>query len=101
TRDHGFWKIAPAGKVKATHRRYKPHTLVVETTFETQHGEVRITDFMPPRDEHSTVMRIVQGIRGEVEMRMDLAIRFDYGRTIPWVTSTDGELRAVAGPDMI
>ena len=35
TRDHGFWKIAPAGKVKATRRQYKPHTLIVETTFET------------------------------------------------------------------
>ena len=101
TQDHGFWKIAPAGKVKATRRQYKPHTLVVETTFETPKGEVCVTDFMPPRDDHSNVVRIVRGVRGEVAMRMDLAIRFDYGRTIPWVTSTDGELRAVAGGDMI
>ena len=101
TRDHGFWKIAPAGKVKALHRQYKPHTLIVETTFETPDGEVRVTDFMPPHDEHSSIVRTVHGVRGEVAMRMDLAIRFDYGRTIPWVTSTDGELRAVAGGDMI
>lgn len=101
TRDHGFWKIAPAGKVKTTQRRYKPHTLVVDTTFETPDGEVCITDFMPPRDDHSNLVRIVRGIRGEVAMRMDLAIRFDYGRTTPWVTSTNGELRAVAGPDML
>ena len=60
-----------------------------------------MTDFMPPRDEHSSLVRIVRGVRGEVAMRMDLAIRFDYGRTIPWVTSTDGELRAVAGGDMV
>jgi GH15 family glucan-1,4-alpha-glucosidase len=101
TRDHGFWKIAPAGKIKAIRRQYKPHTLIVETTFETSSGEVCVTDFMPPRDDHSNLVRIVRGIRGEVDMRMDLAIRFDYGRTIPWVTSTDGELRAVAGGDMI
>jgi GH15 family glucan-1,4-alpha-glucosidase len=56
---------------------------------------------MPPRDDHSSLVRIVRGVRGEVAMRMDLAIRFDYGRTIPWVTSTDGELRAVAGGDMV
>src|SRR5690242_20341215 len=56
---------------------------------------------MPLRDEHSTIVRIVEGVHGEVSMRMDLAIRFDYGRTIPWVTSTNGELRAVAGPDMV
>jgi GH15 family glucan-1,4-alpha-glucosidase len=101
TPDHGFWKIAPAGKVKASRRQYKAHTLIVETTFETAKGEVCVIDFMPPRDDHSNVVRIVRGVSGEVAMRMDLAIRFDYGRTIPWVTSTDGELRAVAGGDMI
>lgn len=101
TRDHGFWKIAPAGKVKSIRRQYKAHTLVVETTFETAKGEVCVTDFMPPRDEYSSVVRIVRGIRGEVAMRMDLAIRFDYGRTTPWVTSMKGEWRAVAGPDMV
>src|SRR5665213_644270 len=101
TRDHGFWKIAPAGKVKTIRRQYRGHTLVVETTFETAKGEVCVTDFMPPRDEHSSVVRIVRGIRGEVKMRMDLAIRFDYGRTTPWVTSMQGEWRAVAGPDMV
>src|ERR1700733_5576766 len=101
TRDHGFWQIAPAGKVKAVWRQYQAHTLVVETTFETEDGEVCLIDFMPPREKHSHVVRIVRGIRGRVAMQMDLAIRFDYGRTIPWVTSTDHELRAIAGEDMV
>jgi len=101
TRDHGYWKIAPAGRVTATRRQYKPHTLIVDTTFETPDGVVCVTDFMPPRDENSSLVRIVRGIRGEVAMRMNLAIRFDYGRTIPWVTSANGELRAVAGRDMV
>ena len=35
TRDHGFWKIAPKGKVKAVRRQYQAQTLVAETTFET------------------------------------------------------------------
>ncbi len=101
TRDNGFWKISPTGRVRSTHRRYQPHTFVVETTFETKDGEVCLVDFMPPRDRHSHVVRMVRGVRGKVTMRMDLAIRFDYGRTIPWVTSTEHELRAVAGSDMI
>jgi GH15 family glucan-1,4-alpha-glucosidase len=100
TRDHGFWQIAPAGKVKTIRRQYEAHTLVLETTFETKDGEVCLIDFMPPRESHSHVVRIVRGIRGRVAMQMDLAIRFDYGRTIPWVTSTDHELRAIAGDDM-
>jgi GH15 family glucan-1,4-alpha-glucosidase len=100
TRDHGYWKISPAGKVKAIRRQYEAHTLVLETTFETKDGEVCLIDFMPPRDKHSHVVRIVRGVRGRVAMQMDLAIRFDYGRTIPWVTSTKNELRAIAGDDM-
>jgi GH15 family glucan-1,4-alpha-glucosidase len=101
TRDHGFWQIAPVGEVKAIRRQYEAHTLVVETTFETKEGEVCVIDFMPPRKKHSHVVRIVRGVRGRVPMQMDLAIRFDYGRTIPWVTSTDHELRAIAGDDMV
>ena len=101
TKDHGFWKIAPKAKVKAVRRRYEPGTLVVETTFETARGEVRVTDFMPPRGRDSDVVRIVRGVRGRVVMRMDLAIRFDYGRTIPWGTSNGGDWQAVAGPDRV
>src|SRR5712664_3755686 len=71
------------------------------TTFETKDGEVGLIDFMPPREKHSHLVRMVRGIRGRVAMQMDLAIRFDYGRTIPWVTSRDHELRAVAGEDML
>jgi GH15 family glucan-1,4-alpha-glucosidase len=101
TADHGYWKIWPAGRVKVTRRQYQAGTLVVETTFETKDGEVCLTDFMPPRDDHSHVVRMVRGVRGKVAMQMDLAIRFDYGRTIPWVTSADYGLRAVAGSDMV
>jgi GH15 family glucan-1,4-alpha-glucosidase len=101
TRDHGFWQIAPKGKVKAIRREYVGHTLIVETTFETREGEVCLIDFMPPREKHSHVVRIVRGIRGRVAMQMDLAIRFDYGRTIPWVTRTGEGVRAIAGTDMV
>jgi GH15 family glucan-1,4-alpha-glucosidase len=101
TKDHGFWKIAPKGRVKTVRRRYEERTLVVETTFETAKGEVRVTDFMPPRGDNSDVVRIVRGVRGRVAMRMDLAIRFDFGRTIPWVTSKGHDWQAIAGPDRI
>lgn len=101
TRDHGFWQIFPKGTVKAIRRQYEAKTVIVETTFKTKEGEVCLVDFMPPRETHSHVVRIVRGIRGRVAMQMDLAIRFDYGRTIPWVTATEDGLRAVAGSDMV
>jgi GH15 family glucan-1,4-alpha-glucosidase len=107
TRDHGFWGLAPAGEVTMTRRQYREGTLIVETVFETARGEVCVTDFMPPRGRHSKVVRIVRGERGSVRMKMELRLRFDYGRTVPWVTSGGGskdknsEWRAVAGPEMV
>ena len=101
TSDHGYWKISPAGKTRTIRRQYRPHTLIVETTFVTAGGEVCVTDFMPPRGQNSDIVRIVRGVHGKVAMRMDIAIRFDYGRTIPWVTRSGHDLRAIAGPDMV
>ena len=101
TADHGFWKIAPEGKIRKASRNYAEQTMVVETTFETSSGAVMLIDFMPLRTEHSNVVRIVRGLRGKVAMHTELALRFDYGRTVPWVTRRGEELHAVAGPDMV
>ncbi|MGB9076127.1 MAG: glycoside hydrolase family 15 protein [Terracidiphilus sp.] len=98
--ENGFWKIAPAKGRFRTSRRYRPHTLILETTFETPEGAVRLIDFMPARGGRSDVFRIVQGLRGKVPMRMELALRFDFGRTVPWVTHIRGGMRAVAGPNL-
>ena len=72
-----------------------------ETTFVTEAGEVSLVDFMPPGGENTYLVRLVKGIRGIVDMRSKFALRFDYGRTVPWVTQNDDELHAVAGPDMV
>ena len=86
TAENGYWRIRPEEEIVEMRRRYRPGTMIVETTFVTEDGEVCLTDFMPPRGKHSDVVRIVQGVRGKVKMRMDLVLRFDYGLTIPWVT---------------
>ena len=101
TQDHGFWKIAPTRNPGTVTRRYLPNTLIVETTFTTSSGTVVLVDFMPLRGHNSDLVRIVRGVSGSVKMSMQLAVRFDYGRTIPWVTHTDFGLRAIAGPDMV
>jgi GH15 family glucan-1,4-alpha-glucosidase len=99
--NHGHWLLAPAAGGRATRRRYRDHTLVLETEFETPEGAVRIIDFMPIRDQTVDVVRIVEGLRGHVPMQMHLTIRFDYGQTIPWVRDIGGALVAVAGPDAL
>jgi GH15 family glucan-1,4-alpha-glucosidase len=99
---NGRWRIAPAGEVLGVARRYRPDTLILETTLETETGTVRVTDFMPPRGEASHLVRLVEGVSGEVAMRMELAVRFDYGATTPWVVrDEDGTLRGLAGPDLV
>src|SRR3954471_16228527 len=96
--EKGRWQIVPTGVTKVE-RRYRESTLILETEFETNQGSVRLIDFMPLRDRYSNLVRIVEGIHGEVEMNMELVIRFDYGNTIPWVTQQeDGTLNAIAGP---
>jgi GH15 family glucan-1,4-alpha-glucosidase len=100
TPDNGYWKIAPLeGEWRST-RRYRDHTLILETTYEHSGGVARLIDFMPPRGRHSDVVRIVEGVRGAVPMRMQLALRFEYGRTVPWVTAIGDGIRAVAGPNL-
>ena len=100
TEEHGCWKIVPAdGKWKTT-RRYRPHTLILETTFEHADGSFRLIDFMPVRQQNSHIVRIVKGLRGNVAVRMELALRFDYGRTVPWVTRIKNGVRAIAGPHL-
>jgi GH15 family glucan-1,4-alpha-glucosidase len=100
TEENGYWRMAPAEGAYTASRRYRDHTLILETTFEQPGGAVRLIDFMPPRGRHSDVVRIVECVRGSLSMRMELALRFDYGRTIPWVTGTRDGMRAVAGPNL-
>jgi GH15 family glucan-1,4-alpha-glucosidase len=101
TEQHGRWLLAPAGEVRAVRRRYRGDTLVLETEFDTDDGTARVIDFMPPRGDAPDVVRIVEGVRGRVPMRMELRLRFDYGHVVPWVYREDGDLVAVAGPDAV
>jgi GH15 family glucan-1,4-alpha-glucosidase len=105
TPEHGRWLIAPAGCPAAAGRRYRPGTLILETRFAVEEGEVTVIDFMPPRGDNSDLVRLVCGERGRVAMRMELVIRFGYGRIVPWVRKIRDEsgtaLEAVAGPDMV
>src|SRR6185437_7991097 len=99
---HGRWLIAPAGKVRSVSRRYREGTLVLETDFETADGTARVIDFMPPREGGAPqLVRIVQGLRGRVPMRMELIVRFGYGLSVPWVQRVPDGLVAQAGPDAV
>ncbi len=104
TEDDGFWKIAPVGApdtVIATRRHYRGDTLVLETEMDTKGGTIRIVDCMPIREKHPQVIRVVECVGGTVPVRMQLAVRFDYGESVPWVTRHDHLLTATSGPNAV
>ncbi|WP_223189575.1 glycoside hydrolase family 15 protein [Nonomuraea terrae] len=98
---NGFWRLAPAGHETATRRAYVDDTLILETVWETATGTVKVIDFMPPRHTNPDLVRIVEGVSGTVDMSVEISIRFDYGRIVPWSRLIDGHLHAVGGPDSI
>lgn len=99
---HGYWWLRPAEEIKRSSRSYRGDSLILETRFETVDGVVTLIDFMPPRGKASDVIRLVRCESGRVKMRMDLVIRFGFGKNAPWVRRTeDKALLAVCGPDML
>ncbi|MFP3368094.1 glycoside hydrolase family 15 protein [Pseudomonas sp. SIMBA_068] len=99
--ENGRWRLAPCDPVEHTSRQYLEDTLVLETTWVTASGRARVLDLMP-LGEVNSVVRIVEGLAGEINFEMDLVLRFDYGRSVPWVEKLDPlTLSAVAGPDRL
>ncbi|MFG1810227.1 glycoside hydrolase family 15 protein [Streptomyces sp. NPDC049040] len=98
---NGRWRLAPLEGTECRTRSYRGDTLVLDTVWETPTGTVKVTDFMPQRDRAPDVIRIVEGISGEVPVRSELALRFDYGSVMPWMRRADHHRVAVAGPDAV
>ena len=63
-------------------RRYRGDTLVLKTPFETENGAVSL-DFMPPRDDHSNLVRLVVRERGRTAMRVELVVRSEFVKRVP------------------
>ncbi len=98
---NGRWLLAPAEPIRRATQRYRDNTLILETEFETDSGVVRLTDFMPPADDRHDIVRIVEGVRGRVPLRMELIVRFDYGESVPWVRRHNGATHYIVGPNAL
>jgi GH15 family glucan-1,4-alpha-glucosidase len=102
TPEHGRWLIAAEDGTARITRRYQSNTLILETRFECAEGAATLVDFMPGHQTGSSIVRLIIGERGRISLKTEMAIRFGYGATVPWMTKLDdGTLRAVAGPDMV
>jgi GH15 family glucan-1,4-alpha-glucosidase len=98
----GYCLIAPVDDGSAMARRYLPGTMVLETHFRTGQGEVRLYDFfmMDAGVEEMTrynLVRLVEGVAGAVDMRVEIRPRFDYGEIRPGMRSHDDNTYSATG----
>src|SRR5262245_23095359 len=56
---------------------------------------------MHPRHDDTVLTRIVDGLKGDVEIHTDLALRFEYGSAVPWVRREGDTWIAVVGPNAV
>ncbi len=103
---HGYWQIAPEDGAVRVKRGYLHDTLVLETEFTTASGSARLVDCMPPRGLADTggdpmVLRMVEGVSGEVKLRMTLAAGFEYGSAQPQIVRHGDSSCVVAGSEAL
>ena len=100
----GSFPLAPEIAFRAQ-RRYLPDTNVLETTYDTDRGRVRVTDAMTlPRAglaPQRELVRRVEAIGGEVPMRWRVEPRFGYGSRPARIGMRAGVPVASAGADAL
>jgi GH15 family glucan-1,4-alpha-glucosidase len=97
----GFCQLRPTTPYSTT-RRYLPDTLVLETTFHTDSGKAKLIDFFSMREggleePHQQIIRVLEGVQGQVEFELLFEPRFDYGGIRPWIRREDNGTLIVLG----
>jgi GH15 family glucan-1,4-alpha-glucosidase len=99
----GYCAIGPAGNGEwQFERRYLEDSLVLETTLSGPTGEAKLLDCFtlqadPVETERRQILRVVEGVRGSVELVVRVAPRFDYGQVRPWIRRHGRRLRSAIG----
>jgi GH15 family glucan-1,4-alpha-glucosidase len=106
----GHWRIGPSGEYRSE-RRYVEGTLVIETTFMTDSGTVKLLDAMAFADgqrDHELgmnaphmLLRLIEGVSDRVELELELAPRPEYGLVKPLFRRTESGGRTFGGPNQI
>src|SRR5262252_2454116 len=95
---HARWSLRPTVTVRENRQRYRDDTMILETEFACDGGVVRIIDFMPMAGR-CDVVRIIEGLEGEVPLEMLLDVRFGYGANAPFIEKSGDGMCFMAGPD--
>ncbi|HEV2896094.1 MAG TPA: glycoside hydrolase family 15 protein [Actinomycetota bacterium] len=104
-RERGGWcAITPTDPAMRTSRRYLDGTLVLETETTVAGGRVRVTDCLTMRPggaqrPYRQLLRVVDGLEGAVDLRVEVVPRFDYGQVRPWIRRAGHTWQALGGDD--
>jgi GH15 family glucan-1,4-alpha-glucosidase len=106
----GHWSIRPRGSF-LSRRAYVERSLVLRTEFRAPSGTVAVVDALasgPSADGHDLgsraehlLLRVVEGMEGEVEVEVEFAPRPEYGLLRPLLFPVEGGLRCHGGPDTL
>jgi len=99
--EHGAWSLRPTSSVREARHHYRGNTMVLETEWNCEGGRARVVDFMPPSDQRSDLIRVVEGIEGSVPFDMVINPRFGYGRERPWIHGDPTSPQLTAGADAL
>jgi GH15 family glucan-1,4-alpha-glucosidase len=99
--EHGRWSVRPSVPVREVRQRYDGDTLILVTEFVCDGGTLRLVDFMPANPQRCDLLRVVEGVGGEVPFEMVLNPRFGFGANAPWVQRAHDGWAMTAGPDAL
>src|SRR5262249_5782117 len=98
--EHGRWALRPTVEVRETRQRYRGDTMILETEFMCSSGVVRLVGFRP-LGSRCDVVRIIEGVEGEVPLEMLINVRFAYAADAPLVQTRSDGTYFKAGPDAL
>jgi GH15 family glucan-1,4-alpha-glucosidase len=106
----GHFSIRPAGRYEVR-REYVESTMVLQTTFSTDGGVLRLTDALalePGAREHDiglrsphAIVRRAEVLAGQVELSLEWSPRPEYGLVVPELERRPGGLRTIGGADSL
>jgi GH15 family glucan-1,4-alpha-glucosidase len=103
----GHCSIAPLDPHATSFQAYLEDTLVLETTFRTEGGEAKLIDCFAMHHggrvhPHLQLIRVLQGVRGRVDFKIEVVPRFDYAEVKPWIRRHSAQIySAIGGNDGI
>ncbi len=98
----GYCRIAPAEGAFDCVRHYLEDTMVLCTLFETEAGSVQVFDLLVLTDANTAhadrqLVRIVEGLEGQVELDVEVRPRFGFGDIKPWLCQHDMDVFIAVG----